>query len=180
VHHNTNIAKPGPGMKVTDGNCVIIDESQMSGYQGSTLIQNNLCYENGGRGVEVLRSNNVFVVNNTMMNDLRHPEIDGGELTAAWSSGLVFRNNLTNASRPGGGLVNWDSQVALDSNLYVGPAPVQVGTTDKITTAALNADFTLATASLGINAGNPVGAPLTDIRGVKRDAKPDIGAFEAT
>jgi len=179
VHDNTNIAKPGPGMKVTDGNCIILDESQKSGYQGSTLIQNNLCYQNGGRGIEVLRTNNVFVVNNTMMNDLQHPEIEGGELTAAWSSGLVFRNNLTNASRPGAGMVNWDAQVALDSNLYVGQAPEQVGGTDKITTAAMNADYTLSVNSLGINAGNPVGAPPTDIRGVKRDAKPDIGAFEA-
>jgi hypothetical protein len=166
-------------MPVTDGNCIILDENASAGYQGATLIQNNLCYENGGRGVEVLRSNNVLAVNNTMINNLRHPEVNGGEITAAWVSNVTFRNNLTSASRPGGGIMHWDSQVTFDSNLHIGQAPTQLTAGDQVAASAVNADFTLSVSSQGINAGNPVGAPLTDIRGVRRDSKPDIGAFEA-
>jgi hypothetical protein len=179
VHHNTNIARPGPGMLVTDGNCIILDENATAGYQGATLIQNNLCYENGGRGVEVLRSNNVLAVNNTMINNLRHPEVKGGEITAAWALGVTFRNNLTSAARPGDGITHWDSQVTFDSNLHVGQAPTQMSAGDQISASAINADFTLIVDSQGIDAGNRAGAPLTDIRGVRRDANPDIGAFEA-
>ena len=179
VHNNTNIAPPGPGQKVTDGNCVIIDFNDDTGYQGSTLIQTNLCYENGGRGVHVFHSKNVLAVNNTLVNDLRHPDIDGGELTASSSSALVYRNNLTVASRPGAGAVVWDAQVVFDHNVYVGQAPAQVGGGDQVTSVAINPDYTLPGNSPAINAGSTVQAPLTDIRGVHRDAQPDVGAFEA-
>ena len=123
VHHNTNIAPPGAGQKVTDGNCIIVDYNDDNGYTGSTLIQNNLCYENGGRGVHVFHAKNVLAVNNTLVNNLRHPDIDGGELTASSASALVYRNNLTVASRPGAGVVVWSAQVQLDHNVYVGQAP---------------------------------------------------------
>ena len=179
VHHNTNIAKPGAGQKVTDGNCIIIDVNDESGYLGSTLIQNNLCYENGGRGVHVFRSKNVVAVNNTLVNNLRHPEIDGGELTVGFSTAVVYRNNLTSASRPGAGLVVWDGQVELDHNVHIGQAPTQLGAGDQVTAVAINPDFTLAPNSPAINAGSTVLAPATDIRGIRRDARPDVGAFEA-
>ena len=42
-----------------------------------------------------------------------------------------------------------------------------------------NTDFTLPANSPAINAGSTVLAPVTDIRGVRRDAQPDVGAFEA-
>jgi parallel beta-helix repeat protein len=180
VHHNTNIAKPGPGQKVTDGNCIIIDVNDQSGYLGSTLIQNNLCYENGGRGVHVFRSKNVVAVNNTLVNNLRHPEIDGGELTVGFSSAVVYRNNLTSASRPGAGVVVWDGQVELDHNVHIGQAPTQLGAGDQVTAVSISPDFTLAPNSPAIDAGSTVLAPTTDIRGVRRDARPDVGAFEAT
>lgn len=150
-----------------------------SGYLGSTLIQNNLCYENGGRGVHVFRSKNVVAVNNTLINNLRHPEIDGGELTVGFSSAVVYRNNLTSASRPGAGAVVWDGQVELDHNVHIGQAPTQLGAGDQVTAVALNPDFTLAQYSPAINAGSTVLAPTTDVRGVRRDARPDVGAFEA-
>lgn len=180
VHHNTNIAPPGPGQKVTDGNCIIIDYNDDNGYTGSTLVQNNLCYENGGRGVHVFHAKNVLAVNNTLVNNLRHADIDGGELTASSATALVYRNNLTVPSRAGKGVVVWDAQVQLDHNLYVGQAPAQVGTGDQVSTISVNADYTPAANSPAINGGNPLGAPPTDIRGVARDSRPDIGAFEAT
>ena len=180
VHHNTNIAPPGAGQKVTDGNCIIIDYNDDNGYTGSSLVQNNLCYENGGRGVHVFHAKNVLAINNTLVNNLRHADIDGGELTASSATALVYRNNLTLPSRPGKGVVVWSAQVQLDHNVYVGQAPAQVGTGDKVTSIGVNADYTPATNSPAINGGNPAGAPATDIRGVTRDAQPDIGAFEKT
>jgi len=180
VHHNTNIAPPGPGQKVTDGNCIIVDYNDDNGYLGSTLIQNNLCYENGGRGVHVFHAKNVLAVNNTLVNNLRHPDIDGGELTASSSSALVYRNNLTVASRPGAGAVVWSAQVEFDHNVHVGQAPAQLGNGDQVTSVSVNADFTPAANSPAINGGSSVLAPATDIRGVLRDAQADVGAFEAT
>ena len=180
VHHNTNIAPPGAGQKVTDGNCIIVDYNDSSGYTGSTLIQNNLCYENGGRGVHVFHAKNVLAVNNTLVNNLRHPDIDGGELTASSSTALVYRNNLTVASRPGAGAVVWSAQVQFDHNVHVGQAPAQMGSGDQVTAVSVNADFTPAANSPAINGGSTVSAPATDIRGVPRDAQPDVGAFEAT
>jgi hypothetical protein len=181
VHHNTNIAPPAAGQKVTDGNCIIIDYNDDNGYTGSTLVQNNLCYENGGRGVHVFHAKNVLAINNTLVNNLRHADIDGGELTASSSTALIYRNNLTVASRPGAGVVIWDAQVQLDHNVYVGSAsPTQVGSGDQITSASVNPDYTPVANSPAINGGSTVSAPATDIRGVPRDSRPDVGAFEAT
>jgi parallel beta-helix repeat protein len=165
---------------VTDGNCIIIDYGDEHGYAGSTLIQNNLCYENGGRGIEATHSRNIVAVNNTLVNNLRHPDVDGGELTAAFSTNLTFRNNLASPSRPGKGYVNWDSSnVTIDHNVYIGQAPEATGAGDQVVPAAINGDFTLMAGSPAINAGSAVLAPAVDIRGTGRIGLPDVGAYEA-
>jgi hypothetical protein len=77
-------------------------------------------------------------------------------------------------------VVVWDAQVQLDHNVYVGSvAPTQVGSGDQLTSVSVNADYTPAANSPAINGGSTVSAPATDIRGVPRDARPDVGAFEA-
>ena len=83
------------------------------------------------------------------------------------------------ASRPGAGAVVWDAQVEFDHNVYIGQAPAQLGAGDQVTAVSINADFRLPANSPAINAGSTVLAPVTDIRGVRRDAQPDVGAFEA-
>lgn len=79
--------------KHTDGNGIIIDTG---GFQGpKTLIQNNLVYRNGGRGIHVFNSSNVTVLNNTVYGNNLDPYIvGGGELTAATANNVLFSNNV--------------------------------------------------------------------------------------
>ena len=79
--------------KHTDGNGIIIDTN---GFQGpKTLIQNNLVYRNGGRGIHVFNSSNVTVLNNTVYGNNLDPYIaGGGELTAATANNVLFSNNV--------------------------------------------------------------------------------------
>ncbi len=54
------------GGRFTDGNCIIMDRTNINGYSGRTLIANNLCLDNGGRGIQIFESRHVDVVNNTV------------------------------------------------------------------------------------------------------------------
>ena len=79
--------------KHTDGNGIIIDTG---GFQGpKTLIQNNIVYRNGGRGIHVFNSSNVTVLNNTVYGNNLDPHLaGGGELTAATADNVLFSNNV--------------------------------------------------------------------------------------
>ena len=63
VYGNQNTV-PGE-LGITDGNCVILDELNLTGYAGRTLIANNVCFDNGGRAVQIHKSQRADVVNNT-------------------------------------------------------------------------------------------------------------------
>lgn len=79
--------------KHTDGNGIIIDTGGFAGPK--TLIQNNLVYRNGGRGIHVFNSSNVTVLNNTVYGNNLDPYIvGGGELTAATANNVLFSNNV--------------------------------------------------------------------------------------
>lgn len=82
--------------RLTDGNCIIIDFFNEVGYQGSTLVENNVCMENGGRGVHVFFSNNVTARNNTLIRNGWSPDLFGGraEMVAARGTNISFYNNL--------------------------------------------------------------------------------------
>jgi len=101
----------GNGRTLTDGNGIIIDVFKRSRanprkphtqdrggalepYRGRTLIENNLIYDNGGRGIHVFRSEKVDIVNNTCYMNQKSADINAGELTAIQSSEVVFLNNI--------------------------------------------------------------------------------------
>jgi parallel beta-helix repeat protein len=80
---------------ITDGNCIIIDDQRRyqtklpnktadGPYQSATLIENNICSGNGGRGVHVFNSDNVIARNNTLYQNLRTPGLSGGEMSAVY------------------------------------------------------------------------------------------------
>lgn len=102
----------GNGRTLTDGNGIIIDvfnrsrknpliphqqdkNGPIEAYRGRTLVENNLLYDNGGRGVHVFRSSKVDVLNNTTYLNQKSADINAGELTAIESSEVVFVNNLS-------------------------------------------------------------------------------------
>lgn len=81
---------------ITDGNGIIIDQTDETGYTGRLLIANNVIFDNGGRAVIVNESSRVDVIHNTTYGNGRTEELLGGktELAAARSSDVQFLNNL--------------------------------------------------------------------------------------
>lgn len=88
----------------TDGNGIIIDDfrntqggGQEGGYISAVLVENNLCFNNGGRGFNVYQADNVTLRNNTSYHNLRIIEKYAdfpGEMTLANSTGCKLFNNL--------------------------------------------------------------------------------------
>jgi parallel beta-helix repeat protein len=100
--------------RVTDGNGIIVDDSQntqtFSGnehsagaYAGQTLIENNVCFDNGGRGLNIYESAHVTARRNTFYHNLKHPDISGGEITVSHSDDVDLEENISvsrNAEKP--------------------------------------------------------------------------------
>jgi serralysin len=95
-----NVTKTGAH---TDGNGIIIDDFQSTqtdghpNYTFKTLVDNNLVYENGGKGIQVAWSDSVTVQNNTAYHNNQDPLNDGtwrGELSNAQSSNNTWVNNV--------------------------------------------------------------------------------------
>jgi parallel beta-helix repeat protein len=97
-----NIAKfPG---EHTDGNGIIIDDfhnGQGDGphvnYPYATLVENNICYRNGSKGIQVYVSDNVTVRNNTVYWNNRDNQNTGtwrGELNNQEGRNNVWANNI--------------------------------------------------------------------------------------
>lgn len=92
----------------TDGNGIIVDDyratqkianalGQAGGFRSGTLIENNLCFNNGGKGINVYKSDNVTIRNNTCYHNLRILSKYGdfsGDVTVGNSKGLRFYNNI--------------------------------------------------------------------------------------
>ncbi|MBX5166591.1 MULTISPECIES: choice-of-anchor Q domain-containing protein [unclassified Rhizobium] len=95
-----NITKAGAH---TDGNGIIIDDfqsTQSSGhpnYTFKTLVDNNLVYNNGGKGVQVTWSDSVTVQNNTAYHNNQDSANTGtwrGELSNSASNNNTWVNNI--------------------------------------------------------------------------------------
>lgn len=108
----------------TDGNGIIIDDfqhTQNGGYPSytyPTLVENNLVYLNGGKGIQVTWSDNVTVRGNTAWHNNQDLQNDGtwrGEISNSQSSNNTFVNNIAVADPN----VHSDNR-ALDNTSYGG------------------------------------------------------------
>lgn len=92
--------------KTTDGNGIIVDDTRHTQgnltdpvYDGLTLIENNIVFDNGGRGIHVFISDHVLVRNNTNYHNLKDQNIgwrqSQGEFMAAYASDVTFVNNIS-------------------------------------------------------------------------------------
>jgi parallel beta-helix repeat protein len=119
----------------TDGNGIIIDDfrntqggGQEGGYFASVLVENNLSFNNGGRGIAVYKSDNVTLRNNTSFHNLRilTKYIDwAGEISIDHSKGSTVVNNimLENPMVRSKGLRCYDNDgvnTLVNNNLIVG------------------------------------------------------------
>jgi parallel beta-helix repeat protein len=111
---------------ITDGNGIIVDSGNETGYTGRTLIANNVVFDNGGRGVLVLDSSRVDVTHNTTYHNGSTEGLEGGpaELVSAGANDVRFFDNLA-WSRPGAApvQVRHSRQVTSGGNAYVGEVP---------------------------------------------------------
>ncbi|WP_051335544.1 right-handed parallel beta-helix repeat-containing protein [Methylocapsa acidiphila] len=94
----------------TDGEGIIVDCFDCSGvgvYTGRTLVVGNLVYGNGGNGIQVGRSSNVVVANNTSygnFTDVNNYGTARGELGNMAGTNTTWVNNIAWAT-PGAGVL---------------------------------------------------------------------------
>lgn len=97
--NNPNFGRP------TDGNGIAVDDfkNQQPGggqsYDRQALIENNLCFDNGGQGVHCYLSQNVRIRNNTCRNNMASFDF-GGEVSVSESERVYVYNNIL-VARPG-------------------------------------------------------------------------------
>ena len=197
VYDNRNTV-PGEG-GITDGNCIILDQTTITGYDGRTLIANNVCFGNGGRGVNIHQSTKADVVNNTVFQNLESLDLEGtnGELMAYEADDVRFVNNLTmpNAGELAAVASRSDNIIFVD-NLFVADEDPDVGSENTllsgdllesvVTTAStdpLIADFSLAPQSPAIDTGRSDFAGLLGVDRLNAErligTGVDIGALES-
>ena len=212
-YDNINIVfashKPG---ETTDGNGIIIDNFHNEGATGvkfphRTLIENNLSYNNGGKGIHMFKSDNVDVFNNTAY----HNNHDTGstatwraELSLVYSKNTVWRNNI-GVANPGQGVLAsnrailiaraqdmvWENNITFDGtagNESINFSGTSVTLSDMqnnllgvnpMLNDPSRGDFGLRENSPAIDAGSDQIVSFCDINYKAREAgKVDIGAFE--
>lgn len=105
VHGNTNIKPADCTDRCTnsDGNGIIIDDSRRlqtsdkEAYLGRTLVDNNVIFGNGGRGLSIYQSDNVTARGNTLYHNNRDPDLGAwrpGEVHVNKSGGVDLFNNI--------------------------------------------------------------------------------------
>jgi parallel beta-helix repeat protein len=197
---NTYNTKPflyGDG--ITDGNCFILDDTRHTQtwgaavqagftdpYTGTTLVENNLCVDNGGRGIHAFFSDNLIARHNTLYRNTKTPGISG-ELSTSRSNNIGFYNNIIFANENSKVIVNDTStNVDIDDNLVFGSSQMDGGIGRLIQADPLfvNASTDLNTADFSLRAGSPaIGAGAADncatsyFDGTPRNGSCDLGAF---
>jgi hypothetical protein len=155
---------------------------------------NNLCVDNGGRGVHFFSSQHGDAVNNTVYHDVQ-TGFDGlqGELDAVSSNDVRFVNNLSFAVSPGNVFDNSQigTSVTLTNNIFSGPTHRQPssGFTMVPDPQLVNATLDPRSGNFRPRAGSPLIAagaasyqnvpiPAVDFLGRPRASTPAVGAFE--
>lgn len=205
IYDNENLRPfkySGNGTEITDGNGIIIDDSRNTqqnlgvnphyrqAYSSSTLIENNVIFNNGGRGIHVYESDNVVAVNNTLYQNNRTSTISG-ELTAIDSGNVKFRNNTVYArsGKKANAITSRSKGITFSHNIYFNYAekPI-IGSNDRtVDPKYLNPSFDPATANFrlqstspAINTATSTNAPKIDFDGTPRPTGSgyDRGAYE--
>src|SRR5271166_4647239 len=111
--------------QITDGNGIIVDSNNMTGYNGRTLVENNLTYNNGGTGAHAIDSDHVDFFYNTAYNNnlgaAASPDLNEGQIVGQNSNDVRIENNIMDA--PAGTIVDGYTSgysVTYDYNVYSG------------------------------------------------------------
>ncbi len=182
---------------ITDGNGIIVDEMNEHGYQGWTLIANNLAVGNGARGIQVWESANVDVLFNTTYGN-GAGSIKGGrnEYMVGRSSNVRLAHNVGWAGEGLVALHNRSSNVNVVSvgNYLVGSTPSPTASSHDIQIHPADAARLLAAPSTDLDTAdfrpvigggldgeagdNAIGRLASDIAGTTRANPSSPGAFD--
>ncbi len=213
-YDNVNINTDGNG-ETTDGNGIIIDDflnTQSADFNTPfayrTLVENNLCYNNGGKGLHTFFSDHVDFFNNTSYHnnyDLLNVGTFRAELSTAFSNDVIWRNNI-GVANPGEGILSFNSAILVgysndvtfennisyngvegEESLFFDNTSITIsdfnstnllGTNPLFSNASTN-DFTLSSSSPAINAGSSNVISFIDLNYEPRTlGSVDIGCYE--
>lgn len=178
--------------RLSDGNGIIIDvnngKTGTPVYDGRTLVENNVSYNNGGGGIHAFGASHVDIVNNTAYNNgliVGYPEIDGqgGADVKIYNNIMYARTTLDQVNGKVGNCNLNDASAVYDHNIYFGPS-FRNGTNDKtanpLFVSPSVANFSLQLTSPAINAGTQTLFAPKDILGIARPkgTNVDCGAYE--
>ena len=186
--------------KLSDGNGIIIDINQYPyggspggvPYVGRTLVENNLCVNNGGSGIHAYRANHVDMINNTVYQNATVLSDYANIFANDCVDVNIFNNISYAASGKKCNSTNKNVNVKYDFNIYFNGSVAVQGTNDAIadpkfinpSTDVTMSNFKLQTTSPAIDQGSNVAGQysLKDILGISRPQglKPDRGAYEHT
>ena len=181
IYNNSNEAGPK-----TDGNGIIVDNSGPD--NPPVAIEYNLVFNNGGCCVNVTRSSNTSIYNNTCYKNSTSSTINNGEIYAGSSANVKARNNILYATSGKPGTHKYNSiNLDFDYNLVYGGANEISGTHDLAGDPNFvnpgvdpaTADFHLRAGSPAIDRGIHLGYTADyDRRPVPVGPAPDLGAYE--
>jgi parallel beta-helix repeat protein len=177
--------------RYSDGNGIIIDDNKnaqisFTPYKGRTLVENNICYENGGSGIHGFSSSNVDIIHNTVYNNGRNPDVNYPNifLAACINSRLV--NNISVATDGKNSSDDGNEQCVYANNIYFGGIiPENLGINDRVINPQFvnlwRYDFHLRKNSPAIDTATPSLKSIKDYEGNVRPqgAESDVGAHES-
>ncbi len=193
IYHNRNLVPSIYTGTFTDGNGIIIDDSRntkgtatIGAYAGRTLIENNVVYENGGRGIHVYLSDHVDIVNNSTYHNTLQPRGTKGEITVVSSGDVKTRNNILVSPAGGRALQLYLATGVTNDYNIVGDATHydQPGAHDRLNAnpqyVGVPANLTLKSNSPAIDGGTLSLYAHDDILGKGRPfgRTVDVGAYE--
>ncbi len=204
ISHRNETFEPWVAVKkISDGNGIILDVNQKTdarpdgSYLGRTLVQSNLCYDNGGSGIHTVKANRVDIINNTAYLNSASKSLEYAQIFSYASDDVRIINNILVApiadvaagEKPEAVNKNHgkNTNLIFSHNLYFGGniAP-DLGTGDQIgdplfvnpSRDSKVADFQLKPGSPALKRGRfePF-SPFLDRDGTRRGATPNLGAY---
>ncbi|UEG52180.1 right-handed parallel beta-helix repeat-containing protein [Mucilaginibacter daejeonensis] len=188
--------------KIYDGNGIIIDDfrnkqngSKQGDYKSRTLIENNICWFNGGTGIHAFQSDHVDIINNTAYCNSRSPEFNPGQILTGVSNDVRIVNNILVADNASVINSNYqNTRLIYENNLHYNvtdPSKAVINVTSGScingkdpgfvnASNSLNANFDIKKSSPCVGKGHPRMYSTTDFTGAERSktSTASIGAFE--
>ena len=186
-HTDVPWVRVGTAFDYSDGNGIIIDIND--GYNGRTLVENNVSFNNGGSGIHGYRARHVDIVGNTAYWNGWKYNGNYGEIWAHQGGDVRIYNNIM-YGRPvsENGRCNLGNNAVYTNNVYFQGQVKIAGTGDLVADPKfvnlsidnVTADFHLTENSPAIGHGSmdmPY-LPERDIEGKLRTTRFDCGAYQ--